>query len=61
MVSLLSMVTEPLCLRPLAWKLTILQEDQDLSSNTTAHIAYGGSYAGAYVAFLRKLYPDVYW
>ena len=37
------------------------QEDQDLSSNTTAHIAYGGSYAGAYVAFLRKLYPDVYW
>jgi hypothetical protein len=36
-------------------------EDQDLSSNTTAHIAYGGSYAGAYVAFLRKIYPDVYW
>jgi len=36
-------------------------EDKDLSSNTTAHIAYGGSYAGAYVAFLRKLYPDVYW
>lgn len=36
-------------------------EDHDLSSNTTAHIAYGGSYAGAYVAFLRVLYPDVYW
>lgn len=36
-------------------------EDHDLSSNTTAHIGYGGSYAGAYVAFLRKQYPDVYW
>ncbi|KAK7757637.1 hypothetical protein SLS62_000013 [Diatrype stigma] len=36
-------------------------EDVDLSSNSTAYIAYGGSYAGAFVAFLRKLYPDVYW
>lgn len=36
-------------------------EDFDLSSNNTAYIAYGGSYAGAFVAFLRKLYPDVYW
>lgn len=39
----------------------MFQEDQDLTSNTTAHIAYGGSYAGAYVSFLRVLYPDVYW
>ncbi|ORY70991.1 peptidase S28 [Pseudomassariella vexata] len=36
-------------------------EDIDLTSATTAYIAYGGSYAGAFVAFLRKLYPDVYW
>ena len=36
-------------------------EDQNLTSYTTAHIAYGGSYAGGFVAFLRKLYPDVYW
>jgi hypothetical protein len=36
-------------------------EDKDLTSNTTAYIAYGGSYAGAFVAFLRKLYPDVYY
>jgi hypothetical protein len=41
--------------------LTSLQEDHDLTSKTTAHIAYGGSYAGAYVSFLRVLYPDVYW
>ncbi|KAI1635695.1 peptidase S28 [Biscogniauxia mediterranea] len=36
-------------------------EDVDLSPETTPWIAYGGSYAGAFVAFLRKLYPDVYW
>ncbi|KAI0123471.1 serine carboxypeptidase S28-domain-containing protein [Xylariales sp. AK1849] len=36
-------------------------EDVDLSSNTTAYIAYGGSYAGAFVAILRTLYPDIYW
>lgn len=36
-------------------------EDVDLTSKTTAHIAYGGSYAGAFVAFLRVQYPDVYW
>ncbi|KAM0813435.1 putative Extracellular serine carboxypeptidase [Seiridium cardinale] len=35
-------------------------EEYDLSSNSTAYIAYGGSYAGAFVAILRKLYPDVY-
>jgi hypothetical protein len=36
-------------------------EKHDLTSKTTAYIAYGGSYAGAFVAFLRKLYPDVFW
>lgn len=36
-------------------------EDVDLSPETTAWIAYGGSYAGAFVAFLRVLYPDVYY
>lgn len=35
-------------------------EDLDLTSNTTPYIAYGGSYAGGFVAILRKLYPDVY-
>ncbi|KAI1463360.1 peptidase S28 [Daldinia caldariorum] len=32
----------------------------DLSPEKTPWIAYGGSYAGAFVAFLRALYPDVY-
>ncbi|KAI0159956.1 peptidase S28 [Hypoxylon sp. FL1284] len=36
-------------------------EDVDLSPEKTAWIAYGGSYAGAFVAFLRVLYPDVYY
>ncbi|KAK8110265.1 uncharacterized protein PG998_006722 [Apiospora kogelbergensis] len=36
-------------------------EHLDLTSATTAYIAYGGSYAGAFVAFLRKLYPETYW
>ncbi|KAE8395814.1 serine carboxypeptidase S28-domain-containing protein [Aspergillus alliaceus] len=36
-------------------------EDEDLTAQKTPWIAYGGSYAGAFVAFLRKLYPDVYW
>ena len=36
-------------------------EDMDLTSNTTAWISYGGSYAGAFVAFLRVQYPDVFW
>lgn len=35
-------------------------EDVDLSPETTPWIAYGGSYAGAFVAFLRVVYPDVY-
>lgn len=36
-------------------------EHLDLTAGKTAYIAYGGSYAGAFVAFLRKLYPDVFW
>lgn len=36
-------------------------EDRNLTAPNTAYIAYGGSYAGAFVAILRKLYPDVYW
>ncbi|KAF2138299.1 uncharacterized protein K452DRAFT_290884 [Aplosporella prunicola CBS 121167] len=36
-------------------------EDQDLTAPNAPWIAYGGSYAGSFVAFLRKLYPDVYW
>lgn len=36
-------------------------EDMDLTSNTTAYISYGGSYAGAFSAFLRTEYPDVFW
>ncbi|KAH6630758.1 serine carboxypeptidase S28-domain-containing protein [Chaetomium sp. MPI-SDFR-AT-0129] len=36
-------------------------EHLDLTSAKNPYIAYGGSYAGSFVAFLRKLYPDVYW
>ncbi|KAI0444567.1 peptidase S28 [Xylaria telfairii] len=36
-------------------------EDVDFSPENTPWIAYGGSYAGAFVALLRKLYPDAYW
>jgi len=36
-------------------------EDKNLTAYTTPYIAYGGSYAGAFVAFLRVLYPDVFW
>ena len=36
-------------------------EDCNLTAPSTPHIAYGGSYAGAFVAFLRKAYPEVYW
>ncbi|KAK0703085.1 serine carboxypeptidase S28-domain-containing protein [Lasiosphaeria miniovina] len=36
-------------------------EHLNLTAPKTPYIAYGGSYAGAFVAFLRKLYPDVYW
>lgn len=36
-------------------------EDKNLTSYTTAYLGYGGSYAGAFNAFLRVLYPDVFW
>jgi hypothetical protein len=36
-------------------------EHLNLTSHKNAYIAYGGSYAGAFVAILRKQYPDVYW
>lgn len=36
-------------------------EHLDLTAGQAPWIAYGGSYAGAFVSFLRKLYPDVYW
>lgn len=34
-------------------------EHLNLTSHKNAYIAYGGSYAGAFVAILRKEYPDV--
>lgn len=36
-------------------------ENLDLTAPNTPWIAYGGSYAGAFVAVLRKVYPDVFW
>ncbi|KAL8727488.1 MAG: hypothetical protein Q9166_006012 [cf. Caloplaca sp. 2 TL-2023] len=36
-------------------------EDKNLTAPETAYFGYGGSYAGAFVAFLRVLYPDVYY
>lgn len=36
-------------------------EDKNLTASNVPYIAYGGSYAGAFVAILRKAYPDVYW
>ncbi|KAI4255462.1 MAG: hypothetical protein LQ352_002555 [Teloschistes flavicans] len=36
-------------------------EDKCLTAPNTAYFGYGGSYAGAFVAFLRVLYPDVYY
>lgn len=36
-------------------------ENMNLTAPNTPYIAYGGSYAGAFVAFLRIQYPDVYW
>ncbi|KAF2172376.1 hypothetical protein M409DRAFT_63086 [Zasmidium cellare ATCC 36951] len=38
-----------------------LEKYGDLTSKTTAWISYGGSYAGAFSAFLRVQYPDVFW
>ncbi|KAL8829565.1 MAG: hypothetical protein Q9191_001942 [Dirinaria sp. TL-2023a] len=36
-------------------------EDKNLTASNAPYIAYGGSYAGAFVAFLRTQYPEVYW
>ncbi len=36
-------------------------EGHDLTGSKVPWIAYGGSYAGAFVSFLRVLYPDVFW
>ncbi|KAL8681477.1 MAG: hypothetical protein Q9186_002423 [Xanthomendoza sp. 1 TL-2023] len=36
-------------------------ENRNLTAPETAYFGYGGSYAGAFVAFLRVLYPDVYY
>ncbi|EFQ34909.1 serine carboxypeptidase S28 [Colletotrichum graminicola] len=36
-------------------------EDLNLTAPGTPYLVYGGSYAGAFAAFLRKLYPDVFW
>ena len=36
-------------------------EDKNLTAPATAYFGYGGSYAGAFVAFLRLVYPNVYY
>lgn len=36
-------------------------EDVDFSPENVPWIAYGGSYAGSFVAFLRVAYPDVFY
>jgi hypothetical protein len=36
-------------------------EDMDLTSPNVPYFAYGGSYSGGFVAFLRKLYPQYWW
>ena len=36
-------------------------EHYNLTASAAPWVAYGGSYAGAFVAFLRVLYPNVFW
>lgn len=36
-------------------------EQYNLTSYETPYILYGGSYAGAFVALARKIYPDDFW
>lgn len=36
-------------------------EHLDLTAPHVPYIGYGGSYAGAFNAFLRTVYPDVFW
>jgi len=38
-----------------------LEHYGDLTSNTTAYFSYGGSYPGAFSAFLRVQYPDIFY
>ncbi|PPJ53883.1 hypothetical protein CBER1_04625 [Cercospora berteroae] len=38
-----------------------LEKYGDLTAKTTPYISYGGSYAGAFSALLRVIYPDVFW
>lgn len=35
-------------------------EDQSVTAHDVPYIAYGGSYAGAFVAFLRVVYPNLF-
>ena len=36
-------------------------ENHNLTAPATPYITYGGSYAGAFAAFMRVLYPDITW
>ncbi|KAF5002490.1 hypothetical protein FGRMN_315 [Fusarium graminum] len=36
-------------------------EEHNLTAHNTPYIIYGGSYAGAFAAFARKIYPDLFW
>jgi hypothetical protein len=36
-------------------------ENRNLTALDTPYIIYGGSYAGAFAAFARKIYPDLFW
>ena len=36
-------------------------EDMDLTAPGTPYLTYGGSYSGAFVAFMRVEYPELYW
>lgn len=36
-------------------------DEHNLTASAVPWVAYGGSYAGAFVAFLRVLYPNVFW
>jgi hypothetical protein len=36
-------------------------EDKNLTASDVPYILWGGSYAGAFVAIARKVYPDIFW
>jgi hypothetical protein len=46
---------------PLTWLEGSGAGKPDLHPSKTPWILYGGSYAGGFVAFARKLYPDLFW